>query len=546
MKKSFLVLVSLCLLTVSALSAEEKIEADVVIYGDSSAAVTAAVQVKKMGKNPVIVTPAKHLGGLSSSGLGWTDSGKKEVIGGLAREFYHRIWEYYQQDSAWTLVPKPDSEHPFRGMDNESETMWVFEPSVAEKMMDRFVGEYNIPVYRGEFIKRETGVAKEGAAIKSISMTSGKTFVGKIFIDATYAGDLIEFADVSYTVGRESNDQYGETLNGIQTGRAVYHQFEGVVDPYFEPGNPDSGFLPGLSLGAGGPDGSADRKVQAYCYRLCLTNIPENRVPFEKPEGYDEADYELLFRSIEAGQKVFCTFSMMPNGKTDTNNNMAVSTDFIGENYDFPDTFDLRRNEIYINHIRWQKGLFWTLANHPRVPESIRAEFSQWGLAKDEFTDNENWPYQIYLREGRRMVSDFVETERHLRRQAEISNSVGMGSYGMDSHHCQRYVAETEDGKLTVRNEGDVQVPTGGPYPISYDALVPKKTEAENLLVPVCVSCSHIAYGSIRMEPVFMILGQSAATAAVLSLEQGVLPADLPYDLLRSRLLEDGQVLETP
>ncbi|MDO4558040.1 MAG: FAD-dependent oxidoreductase, partial [Planctomycetia bacterium] len=271
---------------------------------------------------------------------------------------------------------------------------------------------------------------------------------------------------------------------------------------------------------------------------------PENRIPFEKPDGYDERNYELLFRSIEAGQKDFCTFSPMPNHKTDSNNNLAVSTDFIGGNWGWPEGSYEDRDRLYRAHLAWQQGLMWTLQNHPRTPENIRETFRPWGLAKDEFADNGHWPYTLYIREGRRMVGDFVVSERHLRRIDPTLRPVGMGSYNMDSHHIQRYVATDADGNATVRNEGDVQVNPGGPYPIDYGALLPKQTECDNLLTPVCVSCTHIAYGSIRMEPVFMILGQSAATAAVLSIESDVTPQELPYETLRRKLLEDGQILE--
>lgn len=521
----------------------ETVDADVVIFGGSSAAVSAAVQVKRMGSTAVILMPENRLGGMTTSGLGRTDSGDKRVIGGIAREFYHRIWLHYQDESAWIWETKPTE---FRGMDNADQTMWVFEPSVAEKVMEDFAAEYDIPVYRGERLDREGGIVKDGNFLKSITTSSGRVYTGKFFLDATYEGDLLDAAGVSFTVGRESNSQYDETLNGIQTARAVFHQFTGVVDPYVEPGNPASGIISGVNPTPGGEDGEADQKVQAYCYRLCMTRVPENRVPFEKPENYDESDYELLFRDIEVGQLRYCDPGSVPNGKTDTNNSGSVSSDFIGANYEFPEASYRRRDEIASEHVRWQKGFFWTLANHPRVPESMRKEFSQWGLAKDEFVDTDHWPPMLYVREGRRMVSDFVETENHLRSILPIADPVGMGSYGMDSHNVQRHIALDAEGNETVRNEGDVQVPTGGPYPIAYRVLLPKKEECANLLVPVCVSCTHIAYGSIRMEPVFMILGQSAATAAVLSLNAGIVPADLPYPLLEKRLRDDGQVLERP
>lgn len=521
---------------------------DVVVYGGTSAAVVAAEQIKLMGKTVVVVSPDTRLGGLSSGGLGATDSGNRTVIGGLSRDFYHRIWLYYQNESAWTFQKMPSEKgipgQGGRGIDNATKTMWVFEPHVAEAIFERIVEEFGIDVFRGEWLDRANGVEKEGASIVSITTLSGKTFRGRMFIDATYEGDLMAAAGVTYIVGRESNAQYGETLNGVQVGNARFHQFAGFVDPYVEPGNPDSGVLPMVNPEPLGPDGSADDKVQAYNLRMCLTNCPENRVPFDKPDDYDESRYELLFRSIAAGQKDFTNFSPMPNYKTDSNNNFAVSTDYIGQNYDYPEASYERRREIYAAHLSWHKGLLWSLAHHERVPENIRKTFNEWGLTKDEFTDNGHWSTQMYIREARRMVGDFVVTENHLRRKIETPRPVGMGSYNMDSHHIQRHIALDPEGRKTVRNEGDVQVNPGGPYPIDYGALLPKKSECDNLLVPVCVSCTHIAYGSIRMEPVFMILGHSAAAAAVLSLDDNVAPQDLPYEKLAERLLQDGQKLE--
>lgn len=520
---------------------------DVVIYGGTSAGVIAAVQAKKMGKTAAIVAPEKHLGGLSSSGLGATDSGNRDVIGGLSRDFYHRLWLHYQNEAIWTFQKMPKENgipgQGGRGIDNATQTMWVFEPSAAERVFEDLIREYEIPVFREAYLDRENGVCKEGSQIRSIQMLDGRLFTGKMFIDATYEGDLFAAAGISYMVGRESNAQYGETLNGRQVEHAIYHQFAGPVDPYIEPGNPTSGLLPMVNPPLEGQDGDADSKIQAYCFRMCLTNAPENRVEIEKPANYDERNYELLFRSIEAGQKAFCTFSPMPNAKTDSNNNFAVSTDFIGQNYNWPDGSYTDRQDMYKKHLAWQQGLMWTLRNHPRVPEAIRREFEPWGLSKDEFSDNGYWPYTLYIREGRRMIGDFVVSERYLRQIDPTLRPVGMGSYNMDSHHIQRHVVIGEDGVATVRNEGDVQVNPGGPYPIDYGALLPKKAECENLLVPVCVSCTHIAYGSIRMEPVFMLLGQSAATAACMSLDAKVAPQDLPYEMLRERLITDGQVL---
>ncbi|MDH5604318.1 MAG: FAD-dependent oxidoreductase, partial [Cyclobacteriaceae bacterium] len=331
------------------------------------------------------------------------------------------------------------------------------------------------------------------------------------------------------------------TMNGVQTVRAVSHQFDFDVSAYVVPGDSTSGLLPNIHGESPGIDGEADNRLQAYNYRMCLTKVPENKIPFPKPDNYDPLDYELLGRYFDLGwRKMFNKFDPAPNNKTDTNNHGAFSTDYIGMNYDYPEASYERRKEILKEHEEYQKGLMWFSAYDPRVPEDVRAQMSEWGLAKDEFVDNGNWPHQIYVRESRRMVSDFVMTELHLTRKTPTPKSIGMGSYNMDSHNVQRYVDENG----FARNEGDIQVSPGGPYQISYEAIIPKKNEATNLLVPVCLSSSHIAYGSIRMEPVFMILGQSAATAAALALEDGIPVQDIDYEKLKERLLADKQVLD--
>lgn len=523
---------------------------DIVIYGGTSSAIIAAVQAATMGKSVVVVSPDKHLGGMTSGGLGWTDTGNKSVIGGLARNFYHRIWKHYSQDTAWRWQSRESFGNRGQGtvaMDGENRTMWIFEPHVAESVFEALVKEHAIPVYRGEWLNRETGVQKDANRIISITTLSGKTFRGRMFIDATYEGDLMAAAGVSYFVGRESNVCYGETLNGVQTARAIHHQFNAFVDPYMEPGNPESGLLPRIHGESPGIDGEGDHRIQAYNFRVCLTKNPDNRVPFPKPEGYDPMQYELLARYIDVGfRDLFTKFDLIPNLKTDTNNYGAFSTDNIGMNYDYPEASYERRKEIIKEHEDYQKGLFWFLANDPRVAADVRESMSEWGLAADEFEDNGHWPHQLYVREARRMVSDFVMTERHVRRIKPVTRPIGMGSYNMDSHNTQRYVAYDEQGRGHARNEGDIQVGPGRPYAIDYGAIIPKEDECSNLLVPVCVSASHIAFGSIRMEPVFMILGQSAATAATLALDDQVSVQQLEYAALAERLKADGQVLAYP
>ncbi len=521
---------------------------DIVVYGGTSAGVIAAVQARQMGKTAIIVCPEKHLGGLTSGGLGWTDTGNKAVIGGLARNFYHRVFLHYQSPKTWRWQQREAYGNTGQGtpaIDGEHRTMWIFEPHIAERVYEDLIAEHKIPVHRDRWLDREKGVTKEQGRIVSIAMLSGETYRGKMFIDATYEGDLLAAAGVDYTVGREARSKYGEEWNGVQTGVLHHRHHFGVlkrpIDPYVVPGDPTSGVLPRISTEHPGEYGAADNKVQAYCFRMCLTNHEPNRAPFPRPRGYDARQYELLLRIFDAGwRETFDKFDAIPNHKTDTNNHGPFSTDNIGFNYDYPEASYERRKEIVEEHRTYQQGLMYFIANDPRVPEDVRSKMSQWGLAKDEFTDNGNWPHQLYVREARRMVGKFVMTENELLKRRPTPQSIGMGSYTIDSHNVQRYI--TPQGH--VQNEGDVGVATRGPYEIALGSILPQEKQCQNLLVPVCVSSSHIAFGSIRMEPVFMILGQSAATVAVLAIERGVPVQQVEYNDLRAQLLKDGQVLE--
>ena len=528
---------------------------DLVIYGGTSAAVIAAVQATDDGLDVVVVSPDEHLGGLTSGGLGWTDSGRKEVIGGLSRQFYRDLMAHYSSGDAWREQTKAEYfAHPRfeRKTPVTDDAWWVFEPSVAEAVFERYVAENDLDVRRGrdQRLDRAAGVVMDGARLVSIRTLGGDTYAGRMFMDCTYEGDLMAAAGVSYAVGREPNSQYGETINGVQLGRKK-HQFPPGISPYVVAGDPASGLLPHVHGGDPGEQGQGDDRVQAYCFRMCLTDAPENRIPFPKPDGYDPREYELLGRVLDTGwgSNVFNKFDPAPNRKTDTNNHGPFSTDKIGGNYDYPEASYERREQIVAEHERYQKGLMWFLANDPRVPEGVRAEMSRWGLAADEFADNGHWPHQIYVREARRMVGPVVMSEPLVRGFEPVPQSVGMGSYNMDSHNVQRYVRRGgEDGQSAddVQNEGDVQITPGGSYPISYLSIVPRQAEATNLTVPVAVSASHIAYGSIRMEPVFMILGQSAAVAVQLALEADIPLQEVPYDRLRQRLESLGQILDHP
>lgn len=523
---------------------------EVVIYGGTAAAVTAAVQAKRMNRSVVVVSPDTHLGGLSSGGLGFTDTGDKRVIGGLAREFYERVYKHYQRDESWRWQTRASYGNRGQGtsaIDSAKRTMWIFEPHVAEAIFNQFVKEYDIRVDRNRWLDRDSGVTMLDKRIHSLRTLDGTTYSGRIFIDATYEGDLMAAAGVDNHVGRESTDTYGEKWNGVQTGVLHHgHHFEVLkqrIDPYVKPGVPASGLIAKVSAEPPGEYGSADRKIQAYCFRMCLTDHPENRVPFAKPEGYDPGDYELLARIYQAGwRETFRKFDPIPNRKTDTNNHGPMSTDNIGMNYEYPEASYDRRRKIIAEHEQYQRGWLYFICTDPRVPAETREKMDRWGLSKDEFVDNDNWPHQIYVREARRMIGQMVMTENHLLKRIKTPQPIGMGSYTMDSHNVQRYI--TPDGY--VQNEGDIGVSTEEPYQISYNALVPKKDQCDNLLVPVCVSSSHIAFGSIRMEPVFMILGQSAATAGSLAIEADTAVQDIDYQQLQEWLLSAGQVLDLP
>jgi hypothetical protein len=534
-------LLLLPLLATTTLTAADSF--DVVIYGGTSAGIASAIQTARMGRTAVLIEPTQFLGGLTTGGLGATDIGNKKAIGGISREFYAAVFQYYADPAKWKQETRDAyfARKP-HGNTGSEDTMWTFEPHAASEIYATMLAKVadKVTLIKGERLNRPSGVKKDGTKILSITMESGRTFTGPMFIDCSYEGDLMAAAGVSYHVGRESNATYGESLNGVQVGHARSHQFTHKVDPYIIPGDPKSGLLPGINAEPPAPDGTGDAKIQAYNFRMCTTDDPANRKDWEKPANYDERWFELALRNIEAGDhRINWAPAWMPNRKTDTNNRNAISTDFIGMNWDYAEADYATRAKIIQAHEDWQKGLLWTYAHHPRVPEKVRVAYQTLGLAKDEFPDNGNWPRQLYVREVRRMISDYVMTEKNCKRVEVIEDSVGMGAYNMDSHNIQRYV--TAEG--FVRNEGDVQV-RSRPYPISYRCIRPRASECTNLLTPTCLSSSHIAFGSIRMEPVFMVLGQSSATAAVLAIEQKTTLQQIDYAKLKARLLADNQMLD--
>ena len=523
----------------------ETYKADVIIYGGTSGAVIAAVQVAQMGKSVLVVSPDTHLGGLSAGGLGFTDTGDKTVIGGLAKTFYHRLYLHYAADSAWVWQSRSEYGNVGQStvaLDSTYRTMWIFEPHVAEGIFEAFIREHRITVHRNAWLDRGPGgVQKKKNRIVSFRTLSGTEYQGGMFIDATYEGDLMAAAGVSYHVGRESMQEYGEQWNGVQTNVFQHaHYFRHRIDPYKVPGDSTSGLLPEISHDKPGAYGSADRRLQAYCFRMCMSTHPDNRIPFPKPEGYDPARYEILRRLFAAGfRDVLSKFDPIPNKKTDTNNHGPFSSDYIGGNYDYPEASYERRREIIEEHKRYQQGYLYFLQNDPSVPAEIQQRMKEYGLARDEFRDNGHWPHQLYVREARRMKGEYVMKEADALGRTKIGRPIGMGSYHLDSHNTQRYV--TEEGY--IQNEGDIGVKPDRPYSIDFGSILPREAECANLLVPVCVSSSHIAYGSIRMEPVFMILGQSAAMAAVMALDRKLPVQRLPYEALAEKLLAAGQIL---
>lgn len=509
-------------------SAQRTIEVDVCVYGGTSAGVMAAYTTQKLGKKALLIEPGTRLGGMSSGGLGYTDIGNKYAITGLARDFYRRLGNHYGKFE-----------------------QWIFEPGVAASLFGDYVRRGGYEVLYSHRVK---SVSMDGKKISSIVLENAdrpdeKTDIlvrAKMFVDCGYEGDVMARAGVSYVVGREDNTKFNETINGVQLMDG--HQFPDGVDPYVVPGDPSSGLLWGISREELKPDGTGDSKVQAYNYRICLSSDPANQVRITRPPRYDSTRYELalrLFKAFPEKRKLndYFIWSLMPNGKTDINNRGGFSTDMIGMNYDYPDADYDKRKKIIRDHEDYTRGLLYFFGNDPRVPNALREEMQKWGYPKDEYVENGNWSPQLYVREARRMVGSYVMTQANCEGRKVVEDGVGLAAYTMDSHNCQRLVVNG-----FVKNEGNVEVGGFGPYPISYRALIPREEECANLLVPVCLSATHIAYGSIRMEPVFMVLAQSAAVAAVMAIDSKTSVQQVDVAKLQSKLkndpLADGSLFE--
>lgn len=496
---------------------------DLVVYGGTAGGVITAVTAAREGLKVALLEPRDHLGGMVSGGLGWTDYGRRQVIGGYSLEFFERVGKKYG-----------------RALE------WHFEPHVAEDVFKELVQEAGVEVFYRHRLREKTGVAKSGTRVTSITTENGATFAGRIFVDATYEGDLMAWAGVSYTWGREGSGEYGESLAGVRD-RTPKHQFTVKIRPYDAAGK----LLPEISPEKKGPDGAADKKVQAYNFRVCMTRRPDIRVPFPRPAGYDPRRFAVLARMLEEMDKVkrekkqkwtavdVMKPDVLQNGKTDTNNNGAFSTDYIGGSYDYPEGSYATRARIWQAHVDYVQGFFYFLQNDPQVPRELHDEMATWGLCKDEFTDTANWPHQLYVREARRMVGEYVMSQKDIQTELTKPDVIGMGSYNSDSHNVQRIV--NADG--FVENEGDMQVPVT-PYQIPYRMMLPKRAQATNLLVPVCFSATHVAYSTLRMEPQYMIIGHAAGIAAKMAIERNIPVQEVDTAALSATLKAQRAVFE--
>lgn len=555
MNKIFLLILGLAVLA-SALIAKEERSADIVVYGGTSSGIAAVREATSHGHSVILVVPEKFLGGMMTGGLGASDKGVYWTVGGLARSFFEDVYKHYEDPKTWTRETRPEYLPKHGLIYRESmKCQWFFEPHVARLIFEKWLADSGAKVLRGERLNRgKGGVAKEGGVIRSITMESGLVIRGSYFIDATYEGDLMTAAGVAYTVGREANATYHETMNGIQideTGSAH-------ISPYIVDGDPKSSLLPRIESKPYGQHGEADHRFQAYNFRLCLTNVPENRVPITKPANYNPLNYELMLRDMQRKKsltpgKGYFTRVPMPNLKTDSNNAGTFSTDYIGGSYGWPEASYAERERLLAEHRGYVQGFFWFLGNDPRVPEDFRQDVARWGLAKDEFTDNDHWPTQLYIREARRMVGVHVMNENNFPLKSTdtagkkvaaaalqpVEDIIAVGSYALDSHKVGMFV--NDKGELVWEGHFFRGVK---PYGISYRSLLPKANQCKNLLVSVCVSATHVAYGSMRMESVYMEMGQAAAAAAGLSLKHATTPHALAYPVLVERLKAGRAMLD--
>lgn len=521
---------------------ERLLPTQICVYGETPAGVMAAVQAAKLGKKVVLLSTTNHVGGVATSGLTATDLNNYRVLGGVSLDFYKRVYQYYREPSAWrsedrSVFFERSKKRTFSGKNDSLQIQWVYESGVGEGIFKQMLNDAGVTVLYNEKIDLKQRRYNIKNTLKQIRMNSGLVIQADMFIDASYEGDLLKVAGISYIVGRESNETYDETMNGIRLGPVVGRDSVSI-DPYIVPGEPSSGLLPFIEKRLWGAEGSADNRTQTYCYRITLTNDSLNSVEFKKPKDYNPLWYEFLARMIALNPDIslssILSFTPMPNKKTDTNQG-----NFVGNSYDWAEADHTKRIAIAARHRSYSLGLLWFLSNDDRVPEPLRNEMKQWGLPKDEFHDTDNFPHQLYIREARRMISDYVMTEANCNGLKPVEDPIAVATYPLDCHFVSRVV----DVSGKVRVEGSYGKQPSTRYGISFRSIIPKTTECTNMLVPVCVSASHVAYSSIRMEPVYMMLGQAAATAAVLAIDAGKTVQELQYSDLKEQLSNQGQVM---
>ena len=527
--------VRVCLFLCSALISAQQSQAashrdssyDVVVYGATASGAMAAIAAAREGMHVVLLEPGAHVGGMLTGGLSATDVGNPNVIGGEALEFFERVGSYYDMQQYGQKVS------------------WRFEPHVGQAILLSMLKDAKVDVRFHERMGEKDGVRKSDGRITSLNTEDGNVWKGKVFIDATYEGDLMAATGVSFAWGREGIAQYGESLAGVRA-ETPGHQFKFKLSAYGVGGK----LPPEISPAPMAPSGSGDHEVQAYNFRLILTQDPANHVPFPTPENYDPHEYQLLANYLRGFQQQYGRPPRLneltspvgiPNHKADLNNNGPFSTDYIGKDWTFPNASYAQRKAIWQDHIGYTKGFFYFLAHDPQVPEQLRKELNTWGPAKDEFTDTDHWPFQLYVRESRRMVGEYVMTQKDVQTERNKVDAIGMGSYNIDTHNFERVVMP--DG--SVQNEGNTEVPVQS-YQIPYGILVPRAKRVSNLLVPVCVSASHVAYSSLRLEPQYMIMGQAAGVAASMAARTDLPVQDVDIKLLQEKLLRQGAILELP
>ncbi len=530
---------SLSIFPAAAGAAETKPH-DLVVYGGTAGGIVAAISAARAGASVIVLEPTEHIGGMVTGGLGRTDIGVGASIGGMAAEFYRRVNQHYSTPAAWKFQTREEYLGKGGAGAISGDKWWLHEPSVAATIFRQMLNEARVSVLTGH---RLTGVEKRGPRILSVQCANGAVFTGRVFIDATYEGDLLARAAVGYRVGRESTAEYGEKLAGVVPRKfSTRKQWDVDISPY----GADGKLLYGIQETPRGEDGAGDHKVQAYNYRICLTDHPDNRLPITRPENYDPRRYDLLARYIAAKPAItvakgLLKIDRLPNRKTDINDGGPFSTDFLGGNWKYPDADEPTRRAILQDHVDYTKGLLYFIGHDERVPGKVREEMLQWGYPKDEYTATGHWTPQLYIREARRMVGAYVMTSHDIETNRTKDDSIGMASYTADSHLVTRIV----DGSV-VRNEGNPNDFTSPhrPYEVPYRAITPKQSECDNLLATFCASSTHMAFASLRMEPVFMILSESAGLAAVEAARQNIAVQDVAYAVLRPKLIERKQLLK--